>query len=199
MLHVHVHVQEHCLFRSYACLCASAYARTTHMYANSPVELSTDEQIDMQFHWRKMRESSFNCIGTCTYVHIQVRTHQRRFRQMIVSGDAINQRQENRKTAVPPTFEFERQSNRLSWFGWHIEVLLSVPLGREVEEKLLGNLVHIFHSVALHSPNARQTESSRSFKSFGWIAQVFSRLLLLLHVCVFVFFVKLWETLIEYS
>lgn len=166
----HFHLQL--ILRASICLCLC------YTYANSPVELSTEEQIDMQFHWRKIARIKFqlhwhmmqHALVSC----IQVRTRQRLFRQMIVRSDAINQRRKIKS----PTFELERvSSNRLSLFGWHTEVLCC-RLCEKYKEKLLANLVHTFHcAAAMHYITQFETSDFEKFSIVGWITRPFSCLL----------------------
>lgn len=109
------------------------------------ISLKKNARIKFQLHWHMQHA-------------LQVRTHQRLFRQMIVSSDAINQRRKIKS----PTFEFE--SVRIVWVGLADILKCCYRLCENCEEKSLASLVHTFHFAAFTSPNSRRTVS-RSFQS----------------------------------
>lgn len=163
------------------CVYVSAYACSICTYANSPVDLSTEEQIDMQFHWRKIASIKFQlqlAHAACTCVYIQVRTHQRLFRQMIVSSDAINQRRKIKS----PTFECESQFESFG-FVW-LTYWSAAATGVKSIRKNYLQIWCILFILLLHYITQFETNDFEKFSIVGWITQAFSCLL---------FFVKLWE------
>lgn len=150
-------------FAAYTLLAyVSAYACSICTYANSPVDLSTEEQIDMQFHWRKIASIKFQlqlAHAACTCVYIQVRTHQRLFRQMIVSSDAINQRRKIKSQ----TFECESQFESFGfvWLTYWSAAATGVKSIRKITCK---SGAYFSFCCCITSPNSRRT-ISRSFQS----------------------------------
>lgn len=138
-------------------------------------------KLTCNFIEEKLRASSFNCNwqnAACTCVYIQVRTHQRLFRQMIVSSDAINQRRKIKSQ----TFECESQFESFG-FVW-LTYWSAAATGVKSIRKNYLQIWCILFILLLHYITQFETSDFEKFSIVGWITQAFSCLL---------FFVKLWE------